>query len=80
MKRIELAYDFDLGAMGRKMGRVLADIEGMRVELREARLGDDSGDVLHMLNFATVQDIKIRIREKFGQADCVYDWDGPNAS
>lgn len=81
MKRIELAYDFDLGAMGRKMGRVLADIEGMRVHLLSACIGDDeNGNILHMLNFATVQDIKIRIREKFGQADCVYDWDGPNAS
>lgn len=82
MKRITLDYDFDLGNMGRKMGRILADIEGMRVELLAANVGDEeNGNILDMLNFSTIQDIKMRIREKYGQPDVVHDWEGPsNAS
>lgn len=76
MKRVELTYDLDLGSFGLKIAKVLARVEGMRVELLAVTVGDDeNGNILHMLNFATVQDIKIRIREKFGQADCEYDWD-----
>lgn len=76
--RVELEFDFDLGCLGHRMGRVLADVEGTRVTLLAASLDKVGSDnFLPLLRLSTRDQIKERLKEIHCAQDAVYDWDGP---